>query len=140
MLDPEGYKKSIWGKNGSYKKCKIKGRNFLLHILVASLFVPGRTDEKNQVNHIDENIENNKASNLEWLSQSENISHSIYRQFKEVEQIDIKTKQVLNIFKSRADAAEAMSGKRNSSPICKATKKPLKTTAYGYYWKDVSEK
>jgi hypothetical protein len=36
----------------------------LVHRLVAELWVPGRTEEKNQVNHIDGNKLNNAASNL----------------------------------------------------------------------------
>ena len=36
----------------------------LVHRLVAELWVPGQTDLKNQVNHIDGNKLNNAASNL----------------------------------------------------------------------------
>lgn len=47
-----------------------------VHRLVADTFVPGRTDERNQVNHIDGNPENNRADNLEWVTQSENMFHA----------------------------------------------------------------
>lgn len=40
--------------------------------IVAHAFVDGYSEDKNTVNHIDGDIENNKASNLEWVSQSEN--------------------------------------------------------------------
>ena len=52
-----------------------KGRMFRIHRLVAEAFISKNTD-KEQVNHIDGNKENNCATNLEWCSQSENMKHS----------------------------------------------------------------
>lgn len=43
-----------------------------IHLLVAENFVEGKTSEKNTVNHIDMNKDNNTASNLEWVSQKVN--------------------------------------------------------------------
>lgn len=48
---------------------------FRIHRLVAEAFISKNTD-KEQVNHIDGNKENNYATNLEWCSQSENMKHS----------------------------------------------------------------
>lgn len=53
-----------------------KTRTYKVHRLVADAFVPGRTEERNQVNHIDGNPENNVYSNLEWVTQSENLKHA----------------------------------------------------------------
>lgn len=44
-----------------------------LHSIVAILYAPGRDLFRKQVDHIDNNRYNNAASNLRWVSQSENI-------------------------------------------------------------------
>jgi hypothetical protein len=53
-----------------------KATTQLVHILVAKTFIENKTGFK-YVNHIDGVKSNNKASNLTWCSQSENIRHSI---------------------------------------------------------------
>lgn len=54
------------------------GANFreYIHRLVAMAFVPGRTDEKNCVNHKNGNKKNNYFKNLEWCSKAENNTHA----------------------------------------------------------------
>lgn len=49
-----------------------------VHRLVADAFVPGRSFERNQVNHINGNRSDNRAENLEWVTQSENILHAYH--------------------------------------------------------------
>lgn len=51
-------------------------RNLSLHRLVAQAFTPN-PDNKPVVNHIDNDTTNNKASNLEWVTQQENVAHCI---------------------------------------------------------------
>lgn len=53
-----------------------KRKNIRVHILVAHAFCDGFSEERNTVNHIDGNKENNKAENLEWVSQQDNNLHS----------------------------------------------------------------
>lgn len=51
-------------------------RNIAVHRLVAQEFCANRLGF-NEVNHKDGNKENNHASNLEWVSRSENILHAV---------------------------------------------------------------
>lgn len=53
-------------------------RHFLLHRIVAAYFCNNDDPiNKNQVNHIDGNKDNNKASNLEWCTNLQNQRHRI---------------------------------------------------------------
>jgi hypothetical protein len=69
-LHTGGYRKvNLYDKRG---KCSKK----YVHRLVAEAFIPNPENKPN-VNYIDCNRENNKASNLEWCTQSENIKHAV---------------------------------------------------------------
>lgn len=62
--------------------------------LVAFNFVEGHSEENNTVNHKDLDVTNNKAENLEWVSQSENNKHA-YQNGREI----VKGGQLLGKFK-----------------------------------------
>ena len=65
--DKDGYMRLSLYKNGKeYKKT--------VHRLVALAFIPN-PENKNEINHIDENKTNNHVSNLEWCTNKENINH-----------------------------------------------------------------
>lgn len=51
-----------------------KTKMYILHRIVAKVFVPN-PNNKETVNHIDENKKNNNFDNLEWLSIKENNSY-----------------------------------------------------------------
>ena len=52
-----------------------KKKRYKIHRLVAKAFIPNPEDKK-EVNHIDGNKLNNKYSNLEWVTPSENMIHA----------------------------------------------------------------
>lgn len=135
LIDKDRYIHRIWGQ--TYPEVKISGKNYRIHIIIGYLFVPGRTAERNQINHIDEDIKNFDADNLEWRSQSENIKHSIYKQYLPVTQIDVITKKVVKVFPSRADVSEFLTGRRSGSSICKAIKN--NSIFFGFRWRDSTE-
>lgn len=58
---------NLYGENGMKTKS--------IHRLVGEAFVPGHSNELNQINHKDGNKTNNLSSNLEWCSCSENNIH-----------------------------------------------------------------
>lgn len=60
-----------------YKRVQLSNptKRFLVHRLVASAFIEN-SENKPQVNHIDNNTENNLYSNLEWCTGSENLIHA----------------------------------------------------------------
>jgi len=68
QLDTSGYARVELWENGV-------GKKHLVHRLVAAAFIPN-PQGKPQVNHIDGNKSNNRASNLEWVTQSENQIHA----------------------------------------------------------------
>lgn len=53
-----------------------KKKHIMAQIIIATLFVPGRALERNEVNHNDGNRSNNLPYNLKWMTHQENIQHS----------------------------------------------------------------
>ena len=67
-IDAKGYLRTSLSKNGKTSTVKI-------HRVVAEAFLENPFDLP-QVNHIDGNKQNNSVSNLEWISQSDNMKHA----------------------------------------------------------------
>ena len=67
--------------NQGYKTIRLKGvpgvpaKNFLVHRIVALAFIPNPLGSP-IINHLDADKSNNSASNLEWVTNSENIMHA----------------------------------------------------------------
>lgn len=64
-------KPNINVKSGRYY-VKLRDKNLSVSRLVAHAFVDGYSETNNTVHHKDEDVTNNRANNLEWVSQSEN--------------------------------------------------------------------
>lgn len=68
-------------KTGGYININLirkgKFRSVKLHILVAETFLGKKPFKGAEVNHRDLNKQNNCASNLEWVTRSENVAHAI---------------------------------------------------------------
>lgn len=126
-------KVSLTDKNGVSK-------NMAIHRLVATHFI----DNKNNypmVNHIDGDTTNNRVDNLEWCTNSMNITHAIEKLgFKPntkgisppspVVQIDIKTGEVVNEFETISKAMKE-TGVKHISCVCRGKRK----SAGGFFWK-----
>lgn len=59
-----------------YLQIYIPGSSIKVHRLVAMCFVPGQSDDRNEVNHKDFNRKNNCSSNLGWMTHAENVQYS----------------------------------------------------------------
>lgn len=84
-----------------------KGYNFLVHRLVFEAF-NGKIPDGLQVNHIDENKDNNKLSNLNLLTPGENSRWGtrLDKFRKQVKQKDIYTGEVIKTYSSISEASE----------------------------------
>ena len=112
-----------------------ENKNHLIHRLVAKAFLPN-ADNLPEVNHKDENKENNKAENLEWVTCSENINHGTRNKrmaeklSKPIFGIDKVTGLIVE-FPSAQEAERQLGIAHNN--ICACLKGKYKT-AGGFYW------
>lgn len=72
-----GNKIKPYDDGSGYLRVKLNGCNCRLHILVATAFVPNFAPmTKTIVNHKKGNKHDCRASQLEWVTQAENIQHA----------------------------------------------------------------
>lgn len=90
------YRRVTLCKNG---KCK----GYQVHRLVAGHFIPN-PENKCCVNHIDNNGENNKVTNLEWVTQKENMQHSIKQGRSECMKVNLDNTHKIIASNKRMDA------------------------------------
>ena len=125
--DKDGYIEVILSKNQTKKFCRV-------HRLVAEAFIPN-ADDKPMVNHKDKNVQNNAASNLEWVTASENTVHGYLTgrntHNTAVEQYTKDMKYIATWDKVR-DAASALKVSYSNISACCAGR--LKSSG-GYVWR-----
>lgn len=148
-IDDKGYPYVDLTQSNGKRKCP------KTHRLIALAFI-SNPEGKPQINHIDGNKRNNKISNLEWVTQSENVKHSYltglnnpntyskgsknyqwngrHKNCKKVKQLTLNNK-VIRIYNSIAIANRAINSKSQSgiSAVCNGRLK----TYYGFKWEFV---
>jgi hypothetical protein len=124
FLCGSGYQEIIL-KNKEGRKPK------LIHRLVAEAFIPNE-EGKREVNHKDGNKTNNEVSNLEWVTPSENQSHS----HKVLKVQSFKRKVICVESGEKYESIKEAAEKNNlqTTLIWKCCNGTQKTTG-GYHWK-----
>lgn len=132
-----GYLVVAINKNG-------KRKSYSVHRLVAQAFIPN-PENKRTVNHKDGNKKNNRVSNLEWNTDSENVNHAIItgllkfennrKGSKEVEQYD-KNMNLIATYPSMREAERAGFKEPKICLCCNGKRK----FHGGYIWKYAEEK
>lgn len=117
--DNDGYLYVNLYKNNKMKSCTI-------HRLVAIAFVEN-PEGYNEVNHIDKNRENSKASNLEWCSRQYNVDYS---QSKAVIGIDKVSGLIVEFISAKEAARQIGIDNGNISKCCKGKR----NSAGGFLW------
>lgn len=86
--DRLGYSRVKLSKNG------ISNLKYI-HRIIAEAFIDNPKN-KGEVNHIDGNKDNNKTSNLEWCSRSENVKHAFELKLHKTLKGELNNKSKLN--------------------------------------------
>jgi hypothetical protein len=117
-----------------------RSRNVAVHRIVATAFVPN-PEKKTIVNHLDGDIKNFAADNLEWVTRSENAQHaaktgllSSDRKGYCIECLDPTDQHVLRTFPSIREAARSLGLNPSGTGIRKALKSPGLLSG-GYLWR-----
>ena len=127
VRDKDGYVKVILSKSQNKK-------HFRLHRLVAEAFIPNPTD-KPVVNHKDKNTQNNKVTNLEWVTVSENVIHG-YLTGRNVHKRAVaqytRDMELISLWDSMREASKQLGISEHN--ICSCCNGKLKTSG-GYIWR-----
>ena len=98
-------------------------KRYFVHRLVALHFCDGFLDNL-IVNHIDGNKLNNKASNLEWVTRSENDKHAFNNNLRKannctkVAKLNLQTGEIIEAYNSISEAKENNKKASNISAVC----------------------
>jgi len=128
----KGYLALTLYKNGSYKQHRI-------HRLVADAFIPN-PDNLPQVNHIDEDVTNNRVDNLEWCDNKYNCNYgnrtkrSATSHYKKINQYDLDGKFIKTWSSIKNIESELGFYGSKISDCCRGRNK----TSYKYIWRYAS--
>ena len=118
-----------YNRRNGYKQVHLKGKNYMVHRLVALAFIPNPNNLP-QVNHIDEDKLNNDVKNLEWVSIEDNIRHSIHNQSCKVKQLD-KDGNLIRVWDSIHQINRELGYARQAiTRVCKGKQE----YSYGFRW------
>lgn len=130
LIDDVGYPTvSIHNETGEHRRVRV-------HRLVALAFLK-KAHDKDCVNHIDGDKENNDVSNLEWVTYSENIRHA-YKNKLNPYTIPIIIEETGEMFDSIEDCAIAIEGDSELIRQCLNPKYNRKTHK-GYHFIPVDD-
>jgi hypothetical protein len=128
--------------NRGYLRVNLSRKKYSIHRLVALYFL-GVPKEGMVVNHKDGNKENNCISNLEWVTQKENIKHSFKNGMSKIEKgaLNKLSFNILKIDKNTDIVLESIVGIRDYCSLNKFDRRCIQRaingeykTAYGYKW------
>lgn len=117
-----------------------KAKKILIHRLVASAFVQNNSLFNNEVNHLDENKENNCASNLDWCTTEQNCNFGTRNErISKANKNGKKSKAVIcietsKIYPSTREIQRQFGFNQSSIQKCCVGKQK---TSYGYHWRYV---
>ena len=75
VTENRGKKNKVDAMYGRYLSVRIRNKTYMAHRLVALAFIPN-PENKAQVNHINGIKNDNRAENLEWVTNKENARHA----------------------------------------------------------------
>lgn len=133
-IDKEGYIRCYIRDIASNKR-----KDYKLHRLVAEYFIDNPNDYK-IVNHIDGDKTNNKVENLEWCTQSENVSHGYKTGLNHSKKCPVLCTTNNRVYASQLEASKELNISRKSiSLILKGEVYSLKGLHFEYVdknWKN----
>ena len=123
-------------KNGYAYVCLVNDDSkhfYSLHRIIAKHFVPGYTNEKCFVNHINEIKTDNRAANLEWCTKAYNNTYNgkTQRCCKPIKQLS-RDGVLIRIWESAREINRVLNiNYKNISACCRKERK----SAGGYVWR-----